>query len=89
MAEKKVNKARIIMKHDTEENWLKATNFIPLDGEIIVYDADATNTVPRIKVGDGVTNVNALPFSGGSSITDAEIDEICGAAIYAGEEVEL
>ena len=63
MAEKKVNKARIIMKHDTEENWLKATNFIPLDGEIIIYDADATNTIPRMKIGDGITKVNALPFT--------------------------
>jgi hypothetical protein len=31
---------RTQQKHDIEANWLKAENFIPLDGEIIVYDAD-------------------------------------------------
>ena len=39
MAEKNI-KTRIIHKHDTEENWNKATNFIPKQGEIIVYDID-------------------------------------------------
>ena len=37
MSEKKLN-ARIVHKHDVESNWLKATNFIPKQGEIIVYD---------------------------------------------------
>ena len=35
----------------------KATNFIPRQGEIIVYDVDATHTYERFKIGDGVTNV--------------------------------
>ena len=30
-------------KHDTEENWNKATNFAPLAGETIVYDPDAAD----------------------------------------------
>ena len=62
MAEK-IMKTRIIHKHDTEENWNKATNFIPKQGEIIVYDVDATHTYERFKIGDGVTNVNSLPFT--------------------------
>ena len=62
MAEKNI-KTRIIHKHDTEENWNKATNFIPRQGEIIVYDVDATHTYERLKIGDGVTNVNSLPFA--------------------------
>ena len=41
VSEKKIN-ARIIHKHDTEENWNLATNFIPKQGEIIVYDKDST-----------------------------------------------
>ena len=58
----KTVKARVQHKHDTEENWLKATNFTPLDSEIIVYDPDENYDYPRIKIGDGETNVNILPF---------------------------
>ena len=43
MAEKQFN-TRIINKHDIAANWAKATNFIPKKGELIVYDADTTNT---------------------------------------------
>ena len=54
--------SRIIHKHDTEENWIKATNFIPKQGEIIVYDIDNNHNYERIKIGDGTTKVNTLPF---------------------------
>ena len=87
MAEKNI-KTRIIHKHDTEENWNKATNFIPRQGEIIVYDVDATHTYERFKIGDGVSNVNTLPFVV-SSITNAEIDTICGTTIQLAEYVTL
>lgn len=53
---------RIIQKHDSQANWDKATTFVPKAGEIIVYDADATNTKPRIKIGNGTSSVSALPF---------------------------
>lgn len=55
-------KARVQHKHDIESNWLKATNFIPLVSEIIVYDPDESYDYPRIKIGDGKTNINSLPF---------------------------
>ena len=87
MAEKNIN-SRIIHKHDTETNWLKATNFIPKRGELIVYDIDSTHDYERIKIGDGTTVVSSLPFAN-EIITNAEIDEICGATIYAASEVEL
>ena len=61
MAEKNL-KARIVHKHDVEANWLLATNFTPLKGELIVYDIDETHPYERIKIGDGVQNVNDLPF---------------------------
>ena len=67
-------------KHDLEVNWLKAVNFTPKDGELIVYEAETESdllpagrteryTTPRLKIGDGKTNVNDLPFvtSGSSS----------------------
>lgn len=62
MAEKTISNVRVINKHDIEENWLKATGFTPKQGEIIVYDIDENYSYERFKIGDGVQNVNALPF---------------------------
>ena len=77
MAEKQYD-GRIVQKHDLEVNWLKAVNFTPKQAEVIVYDIEvdangntlelpAGRTIPftyeRIKVGDGISNVNDLPFS--------------------------
>ena len=87
MAEKNIS-SRIIHKHDIEANWLKAVNFIPKQGELIVYDIDSTHDYERIKIGDGTTVVISLPFAN-EIITNDEIDEICGATIYAASEVEL
>lgn len=61
MADKTV-KIRLVLKHDTAENWAKATNFIPKKGEVIIYD-DAAGAPARIKIGDGTTKVNDLPFA--------------------------
>lgn len=63
MAIEKNISSRIIHKHDVEANWLKATNFTPLLGELIIYDTDDNYSYPRFKVGDGATNVNKLPFT--------------------------
>lgn len=62
MAEKRLN-VRIINKHDSAENWQKATGFIPEKGELIIYDIDGNYSYERFKIGDGVKNVNALPFA--------------------------
>lgn len=61
MNEKMFN-TRIIHKHDSEANWNKAVNFIPIQGEIIVYDIDETYNYERVKIGDGIRKVNDLPF---------------------------
>lgn len=52
-------KTRIKHKNGTPDEWSQATNFSPLKGELVVYN-DATN--PKMKIGDGETNVNDLPF---------------------------
>lgn len=75
MAEK-ILKARVQMKTDTEENWLKATNFIPKNGEIIIYAIDATHSYQRVKVGDGTTLVNSLPFIN-EAIAESTINSTC------------
>lgn len=62
MSEKTL-KTRIIHKHDIEDNWLKATSFIPKQGELIIYDIDDAHQYERFKIGDGVKNVNDLPFA--------------------------
>lgn len=59
----KIIKTRIVHKHDIEENWNKATNFIPMQGEIIVYDIDDTHSHERFKIGDGINTVGNLPFA--------------------------
>lgn len=53
----KTFQGRIVQKHDTKANWEKATNFIPLKGEIILYD-----DLNEIKIGDGTTKINDLDF---------------------------
>lgn len=82
MATEKSINARVVMKTDTEANWAKAVNFIPKKGEVIVYSGNP----PKIKVGDGTTKVNALPFMT-TAITNDEIDTICGASIQSASEV--
>ena len=67
-------KSRIVHKHDVESNWIKATGFTPLLGELIIYDPDTTHSYSRFKIGDGVSNVNDLPFTdgfGGTGVIDA------------------
>ena len=68
---------RIESKHDTTENWNKAKGFIPLPGEIIIYDdyevktwtveeygqtVTKTANIPNIKIGTGNAYVQDLGF---------------------------
>ena len=68
---------RLKIKHDTTENWNNATGFIPMPGELIVYDDYETKTyeveeygetvtktvnIPNVKVGTGNAYVQDLAF---------------------------
>lgn len=70
---------RLKIKHDTTENWNNAIGFIPLPGELIVYDDYETKTyqveeygemvtktvnIPNVKVGTGNAYVQDLAFIG-------------------------
>lgn len=69
MSEKFI-KTRVTQKHDTESNWLK-TSFVPNQGELIIYDIEENvSSYERIKIGDGIHNINELPF-----VTDIEIPQ--------------
>ena len=48
----KTIQTRVQHKHDIESNWKKAINFVPLQGEIVVYDIDENYN-------DGKVYVNA------------------------------
>ena len=50
-------KTRIVNKNGTSAEWEKATSFVPKKGELILY-----TDLNKIKIGDGVTKVNDLPF---------------------------
>ena len=52
-------KEQTFIKKDTSENWNKAKNFIPKENEIIIYTDLGSNV---IKIGDGKTLLNELPF---------------------------
>ena len=85
MSEKRLN-GRIVNKHDTQANWENAEDFVPMLGEIILYDIDENYDYERMKVGDGETTVGALPFVNGV-ISDEELNAICDANIYLASEV--
>lgn len=53
----KIYKGRISQKHDTSKNWEEAGNFVPLEGELIIYD-----DLRKIKIGTGHTKIKDLPF---------------------------
>lgn len=65
-------KSRIVNKHDVESNWLLATNFTPMKGELIIYDPDETHPMARCKIGDGKTNINNLSFIVNPVLPDKE-----------------
>ena len=77
MASKEI-RTRIQHKYDTKANFDNAS-FIPLKGEIIFYDIDGTLENRRMKVGDGVTTIGALPFS---DILKPEYKEYLDAQLY-------
>lgn len=54
-------KARVSNLYRTEAEW-KTINFIPYEGELIIYAPDTKHDYTRIKIGDGKTLLNSLPF---------------------------
>lgn len=71
--------ARFQHKIDTYENWAKATNFIPLKGELIIYTTDENgNERIGFKVGTGEEDKNVhqldfISFSEAAAIADGVV----------------
>lgn len=76
MANEKVIKTRIMMKNDTQANWDRQINFIPKQGEIIIYSADESHPFSRLKVGDGNTTVTTLPFIDAGTINGEVLADV-------------
>lgn len=63
MAGSRKLKTRIIQKHAQSNVWEGTKDlFIPMEGELVVYDKDNSTDYPRLKIGDGSRNINQLPF---------------------------
>lgn len=71
---------RVQHKRDVEANWLKAKNFTPLEGELIIYEIDAAHKTPRFKIGDGSTKVNDLPFFNAANLATMGKDSFSAGA---------
>ena len=67
--------ARIQLKSDTEANWNKV-NFVPYDGELVIYSPDENHTYCRAKIGDGVTLLSSLDFIDAGTINGKEVEVV-------------
>lgn len=83
-------KTRIQLKNDTEAHWDLATNFVPKQGEVIIYSADDTHPFSRLKVGDGETTVINLPFIDSATVNGYTINQNVPAnAVFTDTRVEV
>ena len=85
----KTLQTRIQLKPDTEANWNTASNnsnFVPLAGEVIVYDADENNPAPRIKVGNGGDVVGNLPLA---AVPETWVDEYGNSIQFTPTDITL
>lgn len=83
-------KTRIQLKNDTEAHWNLATNFVPREGEVIIYSADDTHPFSRLKVGDGETTVINLPFIDSNTVSGHSVQtDVPQNAVFTDTTVEL
>jgi hypothetical protein len=68
-------KARIGQLYKTEAEWNKFPDFVPLEGELVIFAQDSAHAHSRIKVGDGTTRLKDLTFFVDSAI-DAHVTKI-------------
>lgn len=76
-------KARVSQLHRTEAEWDKLPDFVPIQGEFVIFDPDKRHQYARLKVGDGDTKLKDLPFFIDSAIDDhitkRRLDEVIDA----------
>jgi hypothetical protein len=69
-------KARISQLHKAEAQWALMPNFVPLSGELIIFDPDEQHKYARVKIGDGNTPLRNLTFVINSATNDFITDSI-------------
>ena len=77
-------KARVSQLHKTAAEWAKFANWVPEAGEFIIYDPDNEFEYARVKVGDGRTNLQTLPFFIESAIIEQMLQHRYNEIIDAG-----
>lgn len=65
-------KSNAVIKVDKAQNWAKAVNYIPDSFTILVYEYEGKP--PKIKMGDGKTRINDLPFLNQSQVKDDTLE---------------
>jgi len=88
-------RARIAPVRDTRENWAAHPEFIPMKGELVIYTDYRTimepdgkvKLIPGIKVGDGETSVELLPFIGGDGSVPVYYNELQGLPTINGTTI--
>lgn len=84
--------SRIQLKRDTTQHWNEALGFIPLEGELIIYNDYQTVqkevngivknvVIPGLKIGDGMAYVQDLPFVG-EDLRDVIMDHVNNPEIH-------
>lgn len=59
---KTINVKNLILRNDTLENWQSSNPVLQKGEMVLVYDAKSTKDPVKVKIGDGSSNFNALPY---------------------------
>ena len=71
--------------HGTAAEWESNLTYVPKAGELIIYDADATNEL-RIKVGDGTSTVGELNYIVDNAALKRYVDTEIASLVNAAPE---
>lgn len=63
-------KARVSQLCKTEAEWAGLPDFVPLQGEVVIFSPDKQYKYARLKIGDGKTLLRNIPFFIDSSVND-------------------
>lgn len=86
MAEHKVLNSRVLLKNDLAAEWAKVPDFIPLEGEIIIYNYD-NGAAPKFKIGNGSTKISVLPFFNNLEELNYALSNTPGGAAISAEKL--
>ena len=86
MTEHKVLNSRVLLKNDLATEWAKVPDFIPFEGEIIIYNYD-NGAAPKFKIGNGSTKISVLPFFNNLEELNYALSNTPGGAAISAERL--